>query len=273
MSNRYNRRLVLEKGGHLFLEYTIYDEATEEHTKLRDELTDVLSPSVLHDLDCDIQNGFTLEDLCVFLNKNLDYWELIVGNCISAYVKQSFETPEPKEDNDTDFLEKCVLKWGMSGTRFDKKDIMTFPMLEFGMKGTSGGKPENFGFGGGSLANIKHLPIEIDKNLIIHTENLDIGRQKKMKEDESLSDYFNRKTFLQKYVPWLGNKIHSKIFFFNQWRSNSKKDYGEMKTSIFQIVYGIFWELSFYGGPEEKAIVFDDLKQRVKDFEESKNEQ
>jgi len=57
------------------------------------------------------------------------------------------------------------------------------------------------------------------------------------------------------------------------WKDSKTKIYENPKYSLFQILYGIIWELSFLGAPESRDIFKNDLEERVSklDLESLKN--
>lgn len=257
---RTDRKLILRKGGNLFLEYSIWDG--EEHVYGEDELKSPPSPFKIHDLPFEFEKGVTVEDLCLYLRRDMDYWEIIIGNCIREYVENCF-VPVPKDKEDDCILEKCVLEWGMECSKFKGKKSTNRPALNFGMKGMdSDGNSLNYGFGDIPVFQIKDLPIEIDDNLVVYYENLDnfIPR----KEKEWSVDSFNKKNIFQRLFPTIDHYFYK----MNYWLKHSKKNYGKMGVSLFDVLYGIFWELSFYGNPVDRKTFFEKIGDDIKQLKE-----
>lgn len=59
----------------------------------------------------------------------------------------------------------------------------------------------------------------------------------------------------------IGETLKEKPFFQEKYKANAK-------PTLFQIIYGIFWELSFHGGPESRNAMFSELTRRVKEVED-----
>jgi len=256
------KKLILKKGGHLILFYDEWDSESEINTPKEEEILGVVPSFQLHELEFEFESGIIFEDVLIYLNRNLDYWETIIGCHIRDYVKQSFEIFDLPEDK-TDTLERLILSWNMTSDKMDGKKSISNPRLDFGAIGTSDGEQTNFGIGASNLSSIKNLPIEIKTDLIIYSENYDSHfLNKKFTKDEDFADWINKKSFLQKYLPF----VYTWLFRFQIWNSNSKKNYGQMPVSLFQAIYGIFYELSFYGGPTQKEEFFSEVKSRLEGY-------
>jgi len=261
--DRTDKKLILKKGGHLFLEYSEWDG--EEHFPGVNEEETPPNPFKLHDLPFEFDKGVTVEDLCLYLKKNMDYWEIVIGNWIRDYVDSCFVSPKKDGEDDGSVLEKCVLDWGMECTKFKGKKSINRPNLNFGMKGKdSDGNSVNYGFGDIPLSNIKDLPIEIEDKLVIHYGDLDDFFPKK-KEKEWSIESFNHRNLFQRLFP----KLDRLIYEIGYWSKHSKKDYGDMKVCLFDVLYGIFWELSFYGNPADRNVFFEKMNKDLEEFKDS----
>lgn len=57
--------------------------------------------------------------------------------------------------------------------------------------------------------------------------------------------------------------LHKKPYYKEKYKST-------VTPTLFQIIFGIFWELSFHGGPDGRDEVIEMLDQRVKDIKSGK---
>ena len=268
MNERHYTKLILKKGGKLFIEYNEWDSDNDSPaiTK-KTEITDAVPVNWLHTFDCELEVGFTLGDFFLYLDKNLEYWDLLIGNFLKEYVEQSKLDPETKDADDV--LTKIVLEWELKSDKYRNKKSVGMPNLIVSAIGTRSGVETNFSLGGESVANYKNLPIELKKGMTFYYENMDLNFAfRKFRDGEDFLKTLNHKNFIQKVCP----KLWSLIFRFNYWLRNEKRYLGECNTSLFQIVFSILWELSFYGGPEEKKLFFDKLGDQVKSFKITQGE-
>jgi len=257
------KRIILKKGGHLFVEYNEWENDVSTEKSL--EIKDSVPVHYLHGLPFELEDGVTLEDICLYVNQNIEYWDILIENCIKDYVDDILNNPIMEDDGIK--IETCVLSWGMEASKYDNKVVTNFPHLNFGMKGKDeNGKEINYGFGGGSVACYKNLPVIIDRKLSISYENLDnfFFEKEKWNEDDSLEAYFNRKNIFQKLWPW----GYSKYWNFVYRMKHTQKDYGTMDVTLFNVIYGIFWELSFHGGPNDRKEFFNGLSNQIDEIKE-----
>lgn len=258
---RYAEKLILEKGGILSLNYKEEDE--NEVVVEKRELVSLATPFYLYEAEFEIQDGLTMGDVFLFLKKDLDYWELVLGNRVSEYVNQSFERSEQE-----DFYSKMdclVLNWAMESSIISKVKKVNNPHLDFSGEGDGdvAGVKIRYGFGNLHTSNLNHLPVQIRKNLTVHSVDYDINFSRPKKSDDFLKD-LNRKTFLQKYCYPLWQLI------YRLERKVAERDYdlGEMEVSLFRFLYAIFYELSFYGGTEERKEFFVEMDRRCDEVKE-----
>lgn len=68
-------------------------------------------------------------------------------------------------------------------------------------------------------------------------------------------------------------KVNTEFVIYKSLKKSpffEEKYKGVAKPTLFQIIYGIFWELSFYGGPEDRDAQFAELKRRCDEVKNGK---
>ena len=257
--NIHEKKLILKKDSNLYLDYDIYN-GKDELIHKQDILKTPLRPYYLYDLPFSFEDGVTILNLCDYLKKDLDYWEIIIGNLVSEYVKTCYIEPHKNPFSDEATLIKTILTWNFECKKYKGKKELSNPTVNFGMIGKSKDGDVNYGFGDIYLSDIKDLPIEMDLNAKLYYVNLDyfIFNCKK--------DFDFKKNIFQKMFPL----IDKWFFRLEMYLKHKTYDFGTMEMSMFDVFYGIFWELSFYGSPSDRTNFFKELDKRSQEYENSK---
>ena len=108
--------LKLKNDGKLIETYWEYDEVKEEGSYLTREIKSLM-PHYLHELPFDFEEGVTLRTLFEFMDKDLDYWDIVVGNWCAELVNEGLKDSEEKPE-DIYFLE---LGWQFEKDHIDFK--------------------------------------------------------------------------------------------------------------------------------------------------------
>lgn len=210
--------LVLTKDSKLIETYWDYDDEKEEGQYKTREI-DFLTPHVLHELGCSIEEGTTLQNLFTYLNKDVVAWQVFIGNWCEEFVKEGLKDLVEKS-SDLLYLE---LYWSYT---IDKYKHEEEPQCNLGyrMDFHAIGIPDEHGCDRYSLSispvnTINSIPIKVNEEVVLYETDYETHKDKK--------------TVL-----------------------------GKQKPTLFQIVYGIIWELSFHGGPEKR----DAERQKLNDI-------
>jgi hypothetical protein len=243
--------LVLSKGGFLTFHNWVYDEAVG-----KGEYVDVdITNDWLHKRDKDIvlAPGVTLNDVFLFVSRDAEIWDIILTNC---YVKKFVETWKKIDqasikfthEYDPEAIEYLEVYWapdlftwagktkisGVSRADLHGKGFVLqddkYEDEEKTYKLYSKGTRIQWGVDFTPLIDLLGLPIQLDTQFKIQQE-----WQKYMKLDEIA-------TLL-----------------------DAHRDY-----SLQEVLEGIFWELSFYGGEVEKLEKRDEVM-AIKDSIDFKN--
>ena len=120
------------------------------------------------------------------------------------------------------------------------------------------------------------LPGHIPDDLIENLRKNEIEKMKKEKWTQSYGVEFTPVYFLKGLPVKIDRKIH-----LTDWTGNfKKKKTGELykefdftpSLTLLEVIYWIFWELSFCGSPEERDKRMSDVKERMNEFEKAKEE-
>lgn len=262
------KKIVLSRGGKLI---RFYWSSDDEELKTEDITTEVPSPYLLHNTCFEIETGLTMKDVFVFLNQNLDYWDLIIGNWLKEYVTQSFEPVPQKNDSSNDYTFSYLYTYlDMSCSVIDGEKTSGFPFVCFGGKGfDKAGNEINLGFGRFHTAEFNDLPVKIESSLKVNCTNFDIDylnywTKKKLKDSDDPLALLRHRGFLQKHAYWL----YSLLYRIEERIKNRTYDLGSCEISLFQFIYAIFYEFSFYGGIENRQKTFEELEKKVAKIKE-----
>lgn len=183
---------------------------------------------------CELDNDVTLADIFLLINTHMDFCKLVIGNWVDEIVAEGLDNPTSK-NKDIEYLE---LYW-----HFDveyNKDIKTVAGFNFP------------GFGGVGFEA---------------KEDIYDGEMLTCKKG-------NRVNYAVEFTPTyelldLPVKLQNKLYI-THWKKAGMEDvtWNTETFTLGHILYGIIWELSYMGGPEDRDQQREELIDRV---EEAKN--
>lgn len=222
-------QLIIKKDGKLFQTKWVYDEQKEEGSYQTFDVTEN-SFNYLYEY-CELDKDVTLKDIFLLLNNELELYNLLLRNWTSEIVKEGLSDQEVSDkESDVEYLE---LYYFGEYRRFEKDEPYTLHGAKF---------PSFHGIG---------YELQEDRD----------GWKKGTRVPYSLS--FQS-----------ANKLINLPVRLNKEFSVSKDDYVDnthtdvfikfdaMPYTLFDILYGIMWELSFYGPPAKR----DEEGQKIKDI-------
>lgn len=167
---------------------------------------------------CELAPGTTLNDIIAFVEKDLPFWSEIVTPDLPLFIKES-KLPIKKDDLNFKFLE--LYYYPESSVREkNKKDFSGMLMPSFHAKGIPGKED---------------IPFNLKKDELI---NYSISFLE-------LNSYSHYPVKLNKELK-IGLSDDLKL----SWESTP--NLGVPEYNLIGIIYGIFWEVSFYGGPARR---------------------
>lgn len=187
----------------------------DDETKKTKDVTKY-SPQFLFE-QCVLDRGVTLRDIFLIINKNIEVYDSVLGNWVKEIVKEGLYSKQPK-DKELKYLE---LYWHYEYDEYKNKYSLCggmFPELH----GRAKKDPEipcSIAFI--NTSTIIDLPVKFREHLGI--------------SDNSEFDINNK------------NKDYLKTY----WEEHYYKFLNPQYT-LGQILYGIMWELSFYGPPKDR---------------------
>jgi len=242
--------LTLAKGGKLF--------QTSWNSEIQDYETKEVTDQALRLLFeiCELEQGVTLKDIFLLLNTELDIFNAVLGNWCKELVTEGLTQPQRLYTGqyDPDAIEYLELYWDF-WYNASIKDGPCFRGYE---------RPDLHGKG-----------FELKEDLLHSWKNDDgtpaVEWPKGKRIPWSLSfqktnDLINIPVKLDGTVSVYNDNLDDK-----NWHEELMKFEGAGYT-LGNILYGIVWELSFFGGPEDRNEKGDELKEISKELKERKNE-
>lgn len=157
---------------------------------------------------CILADGVTLRDLFLILDKDLPFYERIIGNWVEDIVKEGL-TEEPIKDSQIDMLEIYA---DIEIDEDNKISAFSFP----GFHGYNTEEDMAYALAFSGANDLIDLPV----------------------------------------------KLRDKVIFFNN--KNEITEYGGATFTLYQILFGIIWELSFHGGPSTRKAKFKEMQEMTK---------
>jgi hypothetical protein len=227
-------KLEIRKNGKLIDTRWIYDEEKQKGEYVEFDVTDN-AIRYLFDTCC-LEETLTLKDLFLLLNTNLDQFDLIFGNWLKEIVTEGLtKEAEPYGDYSADNIEWLDLRWYISR---DKDSFCGYDRPNFGGVGYKLKKETKPFYKKGSRINWgvsfssanELINIPLRLNTDFTITNEDSDQGKFMEEIA----VFKNATF-----------------------------------TLANIIYGVIWELTWNGGPEDRENRRQDLDRA---FQEAKND-
>jgi len=215
--------LMITKDSKLVETYWDYEEEKKEGSYKTREISH-LSPHVLHENGCSLEDGLTLRNIFEYMSKDISAWGVYIGNWCEEFVTEGLKESEHIEKE----LEYLELYWSYQISEYKNEE----PRCEFGYRMDFHGKgiPDEHG---GQNYSLTFSPVNELANLPVKV-NTEVNLCE--------TDYINYK--------------------------DKKTILGKQSPTLFQIIYGIIWELSFHGGPSQRDTQKEELMTIVKDLKE-----
>lgn len=177
---------------------------------------------------CSFEKGSTLRDVFLLLDTNLKMFHVILGNWCDTVVKEGLK-PLPKNYKETEieYIELSYNKQLEVENKVKKLDGMGFPELH------------GIGF------------VQKTNRYALKSQGayLECKAGKRMSFSIALSP--------PNELSLLPIKLNKTFKIFNDFKCIEK--YEDNQFTLGQILYGIFWELTFYGPPKKSSKVREDL--------------
>jgi len=232
--------LKIKKGGTLWRTRWVYDEAKGEGSYVEKDVTE-RAVTLLFE-HCELDAGVTLRDIFLLLKTELGIFDAIIGNWCEEIVNEGLTREKtPDRNSDIEYLE---LYWHI----YKDKDYDT-------KKSTFGGYifPQFHGVGF-------------------------------LQEKDKFDEYGNLECKAGDRTPYgisftpasdlidLPIKLDAEVRIYNEddWKETPQTfELGEY--SLGHILYGVIWELSFHGGPDQRDETAKDLFNSVDEMRKELN--
>lgn len=192
---------------------------------------DVTDSGPLHLMEpCVLEDGVTLRDIFVILKRDIDLYSIIINNWVEEIVEEGLSGKAPaKDDTSVDFLE---LYWEIEA--------------EVGKDPEFGGHLFPSFHGWGTWPEDGHTPA---------------GHKGGIAVDFSPSyELIDLPVKLRDAVGFSVEKNYRS-------KPGDRQEYPGATYSLFHILYAIIWELSFAGGPDDRAAKLEKLMESVRRIE------
>lgn len=228
MKRKYET-LVIKKGGRLVkTKWSIKSQKWIEKNITRE--------AIFHLFDhCEVESDVTLRDVFLLINRDLNFYKIFIRNWVEEIVEEGLNSKFKREDTKSERIDYLELYWHYEVDKFNKEKtsqlcMPTFP--GFHGVGVSENKPTNWAIEMGPLSRIIGLPLKLkDKLLIFDYDKFKIGKKK------------------------YNDKYKGEI-------------YKSPSYSLGQILYGIIWELSFFGSPKDRDAKSAELDKQIEEIKE-----
>lgn len=188
-------------------------------------------PSALHYV-CELEDDLTFKDVILLTQKHQDFLSTLLSpnpQDIKDLVQEGLNEPDEKS-RDLWYIE---IYWRSNLVNYsynETPELYTYVGIQgIGDPTMEGQEYEKYALDLTPLNNIAHLPIKINNNMVLYDE---------------------RKTSDDKFQ-------FGKVLF------EAKKDF-----SLFELLYGIFYELTFHGGPKKRDEAKNNLLVSIKEIED-----
>lgn len=222
------RKLIIKQGGILELEEQKYSEELEEWIETTKNVT--LS-SVDYIMEtCEIEDGVTLRDIFSIVKINIALYSIILQNWVDEIVEEGLSATF-EDEGDVEFLE---LYWNISVNRFES--VNTLCGHQF---------PEFRGWGIWKKDPKHGIPEDQKGGFAIGMSPMKYLIDLPVKLNKTLDLYFDDEEKLKGY--------------------SSLVNVDKVEYTLFHILYGMFWELSFYGGPQQREQKREEINKDIED--------
>jgi hypothetical protein len=231
--------LTLKKGGKLIQTRWVYDDLAKEG-EYKD--FDVTNKAISYIREaCELEEGVTLKDLFLLLQPEVDLFQVIFQNWLKEYVEYGLNNPgKPAGTYDPEEIEYLELYWDLyfdsealyghsrpsfHGVGYELRENLYWKQdgsEELGEPQWQQGERIPWGLMGSDLLSFINKPLKLNNKLTIYDDNLD--------GDPS---------------------TYGKVL----------AEYSNPTYTLFNIIEGVFWEISFHGGISESKEFSEELKE------------
>lgn len=169
----------------------------------------------------------TLNDVFLLLKEHIDFFDMVIGNHCKAYVEEAFSK---YDDKDTDLV-SVTLNWNFTINNNWEDGEDEFAGYDFPNLGAVGANEEKYSVSFLPVYKYKHLPLV----LVSESEIFNEGKYYKNKDYKNPDKY--------------------------------KQSIKHTSYSLGSVLYGIIWELSFFGDPASRQVESDEITRRIKDID------
>jgi len=229
--------LQIRKGGKLIKTKWVYDKTKDEGSYVEKDITD---KAISHLFDgCDLEEGVTLRDIFLIMNKELKLFDAVIRNWCEEIVTEGLTKPAKVVGQyDPDEIEYLELSKNIHYDGTEKQcNGGLFP--DFGGVGYELKEDKLHSWGEVEWPKGSRIPWGISFS--------------------SANDLID-----------LPVKLDKKLRVFNDDHTAPPKDYCQELASyegvnytLGDILYGIIWEMSFHGGPIEREKAGGELRKAV----------
>lgn len=158
---------TITKDSKLIETYWFYDTSKKEGSYLKREILEV-TPHILHDKTCFIEEGVTLKHIFKYLEKEADMWELYVGNWCKLFIEEGIQ--ETITIDKSDPMTSLELGWTYYREKYqDEKDTrfsFDYKMSFNGRGLDSNGAETTYSLSFSPTTAINDIPVIVNTDVI-----------------------------------------------------------------------------------------------------------
>jgi len=222
--------VTLEKGGKLTYTKWVYDKEKEEGAYQTKDVTDIINYHLFS--NCSIAEDVTLKDIFMLVEEHKDLFSIIIPDCyIEEYLIESKQSTDNKCDAKRYYM---GLSWANEDDKADSKDGTGSSFSSY-ISVSKLSKEEDIAYSLSFIPvnQLNDLPVILDKSFIVY-------------------------------------KGHGYDIDFKDKESYKLIELGKKEFTLSEIIYAIFYELSFYGNPKDRDGQGAELFEMAKEYEDSK---
>ena len=222
----------IRRGGKLIRTFWHFDPEVKEGDYLDDDVTDSAFSKLFG--TCTIEEGLTLKDILLLLNSNIFIFDAVIGNWCRELVVEGLRESSSKEKSSIEYLE---LYWDLYKEGNQSLSSYAFPSLH-----------------GIGFAQKEDL---YQNQILMCKAGARINYAVELTPANELAH--------------LPIRLASELTITDQsYKPDDLLKFKECEYTLGQILYGVVWELSFFGNPASRDKMGEELANRVKDIEDGK---
>jgi len=231
--------LRISSGGKLLADEWIYNEETKRGRMERG--VDVTDKALFHlTQECSIEDDVVFKDILMllesmdiypFLSPLFTHGPWLKGLVDEGLIPNLFDTEAP--------VDKIIIGWScaLQDDLYDDRSVLESCVNVYGVRNDS---DETYALDFTPLYELADCKVILDDKVDIHDERK-VTMEPRRKYLDSLSDEERGK---ESYYPIM-TETHKSF-------------------TLFEILYGLFWEFSFHGGPENREEKLEELKETMR---------